>query len=354
MSPTDPVPTDPDEENPAQRTWKIAIISDLNRSYGSTTYTEHLSKAINHIKSEDVDLVLSTGDMVAGQKSGLDYQAMWNSFHDHVTKPLGSSEIALLPSPGNHDASAGSAFKTERSLYVQNFNNFQVERFNSHKTQDKRISFLNGVEQNYPLNYAVKMGPAVFIALDATAVGPLVNDQLGWLEEVLSKTSEFPIKIVFGHVPLYPFAFDKASEYLARGTASSGYGARMESLLELHHVTYYLSGHHHVFYPGHRNGKVRYISVPLLGSGRRTLLTRDRTHKNTIDEGFLYLSFDDKGTHELIALKTKNYEKMPWSELPPHISIPTKSSSDCSDCGSFPTSFFLNVSLRTLFNRLSF
>ncbi len=354
LSPVDPTPTDPKEEAPGHKTWNVAVISDLNRSYGSTSYTSHLDRAISHIRSEAVDLVLSTGDMVAGQKSGLDYQAMWSLFHSHVTKPLENSKIPLLPSPGNHDASSGSSFQKERTLYVQTFNNYLVERFNSQKNQEKRIYFLDEIEQNYPLNYAVKMGPAVFIALDATAVGPLINDQIGWLEEVLNKTSEYPIKIVFGHVPLYPFAFDKASEYLARGTASSGYGARMEDLLERHQVTYYFSGHHHVFYPGHRNGKVRYISVPLLGSGKRTLLTKDRTHKSRIDEGFLYLNFDDKGSHELVALRSANYEKMPWSALPPHISIPTKSSSDCSGCGSFPSSFFLNVQLRTLFNRLSF
>ena len=100
---------------------KFAVISDMNKSYGSTTYSSELDKAIEFIKRADVDVVLSTGDMVAGQRKGLNYGAMWESFHQHVTQPLAQSKIPFAPSPGNHDASNAGPFSAERQAYQQAF-----------------------------------------------------------------------------------------------------------------------------------------------------------------------------------------------------------------------------------------
>jgi len=298
-----------------------------------------------------VSAVISTGDMVAGQKSGLDYQKMWDSFHSVVTNPLDSARLPLLPSPGNHDGSAGSGFQNERNIYVRNWNNYPISRFNSFRPHNSQITFVPGVIQNYPLNYAISMGPAVLIGLDATAVGPLINNQLTWLEDVLSKTSQAKIKIVFGHVPLYPFAFDKATEYLAYGQAKTGYAERFESLLETHNVTYCLSGHDHAFFPGHRNSSVRYISTPLLGSGARAVLTADRSSPIS-KTGFLYLSFDSEGNHQLEALESPSFQPISYQTLPAAVSIPKTSADDCKSCGSFPVEFFLNTANREPFYRL--
>ena len=51
------------------------------------------------------DLVLVTGDMVAGQRAGLDYGAMWAGWHRAVTDPLRAAGIPMAVTPGNHDAS---------------------------------------------------------------------------------------------------------------------------------------------------------------------------------------------------------------------------------------------------------
>jgi hypothetical protein len=332
-------------------TWKIAIISDMNGSYGSTSYSNAVSSAIQHITASGVAAVLSTGDMVAGQKSGLDYQKMWNAYHAVVTKPLSTAEIPFLPSPGNHDASAGSHFKNERNIYINNWNNFPIERFNSARPDTAKLEFISGVVQNYPLNYAVKMGPAIFISLDATAQGPLINNQLTWLEDVLTKTASAKIKVVFGHVPLYPFTFDKTTEYLAYGTAKTTYAERFESLLETHKVTYYLSGHAHAFYPGHRRGHVRYISVPLLGSGARKILTT--TGEGGVSKtSFLYLTFDAQGNHQLEALESPSYKAIPFHSLPTAVSVPRSDAADCKQCSTFPQEFFLAPQTRELFYRL--
>ncbi len=331
--------------------WKIAIISDMNGSYGSTSYSNAVASAIQHITASGVSAVLSTGDMVAGQKSGLDYQKMWNAFHSVVTKPLSSEEIPFLPSPGNHDASAGSNFKNERDFYINNWNTFPIERFNSARPNNAKIEFISGVVQNYPLNYAVKMGPAIFISLDATAVGPQINNQLTWLEDVLSKTASAKIKVVFGHVPLFPFTFNKTTEYLAYGTAKTTYAERFETLLETHKVTYYLSGHAHAFYPGHRNGQVRYISVPLLGSGARKVLTQNG-EGSVSKTSFLYLTFDADGNHNLEALESPSYKAIAFKSLPAAVSVPKTDTADCKQCSTFPQEFFLSPTSRDLFYRL--
>ena len=336
----------------SESSWKVAIISDMNGSYGSTTYASSVASAIQHISASRVNAVLSTGDMVAGQKSGLDYQKMWDAFHSVVTKSLSSEEIPFLPSPGNHDASAGSNFKNERNIYVNNWNAFPVERFNSARPDETKLQFVADVAQNYPLNYAIKMGPAVFISLDATAVGPLINNQIAWLEDVLNKTASAKIKIVFGHVPLYPFTFDKTTEYLAYGTAKTTYAERFEALLETHKVTYYLSGHDHAFYPGHRNGQVRYISVPLLGSGARKILTADGSGSIS-KTSFLYLTFDAQGNHSLEALESPSYKAIPYASVPAAVVVPKTDAADCKQCSTFPQEFFLSPTTRDLFYRLA-
>lgn len=325
--------------------WKLAVISDMNQGYGSTEYRASLKAAIRNITSQKTDAVISTGDMVAGQKKGLNYAAMWKSFHRHVTEPLQKAQIPLLPSAGNHDASAGKAFQQERNLYVENFKAFPPDRFKS-----PRLKFIEGIKQNYPLYYAMQMGPALLVALDATATGPLIGGQLEWLEGVLKKSADYKIKIVFGHVPLYPFAFHRAADYLGSGDA--GYAQKLEKLLQDSHVTYYLSGHHHVFYPGKRRGEVHYVSVPLLGTGPRQLLTRDRAYKTIAPEAFLYLYFNEKGEHRLEAWASPELKKLSWGDLPPQISLPAKSAGDCKGCGEFPEELFLNSKLRSVFDRL--
>lgn len=331
----------------AGKNWQIAIISDMNSSYGSKTYAASVGSAIQHIRSQNVDLVLSTGDMVAGQMSGLDYLGMWNAFHNVVSRPLNQSSIPLLPSPGNHDAAAG--FNNERNYYRDTWKEFPLERFNGARPADEKIQFVAGVVQNFPFNYAVTMGPAVFISLDATTVGGLINGQIDWLETVLKKVAGYKVKMVFGHMPMYPFAFNRAHEYMARGTATSFY-QRLETMLETYKVNLFISGHHHAFFPGHRSGFTRYISTPLLGSGARPLLTKNRSQK-TSPQGFLYLTFNEAGEINLDALKSPSYAEIPLTSLPDAISVPTSNASDCTGCGSFPSAFFTDKASRTLYWR---
>ncbi len=331
------------------KTWRIAVVSDMNQSYGSKEYTPALKAAIQHIRQSGTALVLSTGDMVAGQKKDLDYLGMWSAFHEATTRPLGASGIPLLPSPGNHDASAGASFANERNHYRTTWSSFPAGRFNSGRAPEDQIRFLNNVTQNWPLNYAVTMGPALFVALDATVGGGLVNNQLDWLETVLRNSEAYKVKIVFGHFPLFPYTFDRASDYL--GDGSPQFVARLEAMLEKHQVDFYLSGHHHAYYPGRRLGQVRYVSVPLLGTGARYLLTAERSEKNRSVQSFLYFDFDSAGNITMSAVKSPSFTTITSESLPLQISIPRREASDCKRCGSFPSQFFIDAIGRVIYQR---
>ena len=108
------------DERSSGRVWTVAVISDLNDAYGSTTHNQHVHAATAWItETLQPDLVVSAGDMVAGQRRGLDYMAMWRGFHAAVTDPMIEAGIPLAVTPGNHDASGSPAFWEERIHFAR-------------------------------------------------------------------------------------------------------------------------------------------------------------------------------------------------------------------------------------------
>jgi hypothetical protein len=51
-----------------------------------------------------------------------------------------------------------------------------------------------------------------------------------WLEQVLSQNQQAKFKTVFGHMPLYPFAFMRANGY--RGLGHPQFSLNLEGVLE--------------------------------------------------------------------------------------------------------------------------
>ncbi len=238
----------------------IFVISDLNGRYGSTHYSEDVRKSIEYIIKEKPDLVLSGGDHVAGQKAGLNYQAMWDSFHEYVTLPLSKNSIPFFPTPGNHDASTYNAFKKEREIYKKNFTIPKGE--------------INKVDiKNFPLNYAFSLKNTLFISLDATGL-KLGPTQISWLEDLLKKQREkYKWVIFFGHVPLIPVAVNRENDYLR--------DRELFNLLKRHDVSLWISGHHHAYYPGKKDG-VKFVSLSCLGGGSRKLIGDTKISKKGI------------------------------------------------------------------------
>lgn len=275
----------------------VVVISDLNGSYGSTDYREDVHRAVKAIIERRPDVVISTGDMVAGQRAGLDYRAMWQGFHDAVTIPLQEAGIPLLITPGNHDGAGTPRFAYERAIFEDEW---QIHR--------PKVTFLD--DQFYPARYSVVMGPTLFISLDATTVGALSSEQMRWLETQLQHASDFATTVVFGHVPLYAVAYNKEREIIG--------DPALEALFNRYGVDAYISGHHHTYYPGAR-GELRLVAMPCLGSGLRRLVAAEQ---EIGPRGFVEFVAAEGGLYDLDSWKGPSFrERVERSELPPKIGL---------------------------------
>lgn len=252
--------------------YTVAVVSDLNGSYGSTRYAENVHATVDWLTGDLApDLVVSTGDHVAGQKRGLDYAAMWDAFHRAVTERLAEAGIPFAPTPGNHDASAAPQFDRERNRYLREWRERRPD-----------VQFVD--DAHYPLRYAYRAGPALFVSMDATMPGRLSDEQFDWLREVLNRggaagtnrdvAESATYKIVYGHLPLVPFAETKRDEAIK--------SERLETLFRETGVDVVLSGHHHAYYPG-RRGDLRLVGLGCLGAGPRRLIgAEERSRKSAV------------------------------------------------------------------------
>ena len=248
-----------DEEDSDAGAMTVAVVSDMNGGYGSTSYTREVRRTVDWLTEDlEPDLVVSTGDHVAGQKRGLDYASMWDAFHETVTEPLKEAGIPFAPTPGNHDASAAPRYRRERQRFRREW-----------RARRPSVEFVD--QAHFPLRYAFEVGPALFVSIDATMPGRLPDRQFRWLEGVLSE-SDHRVKIVYGHLPLVPFAEGRESEILG--------SRRLEQLLRAEEVDMMLSGHHHAYYPG-RRGSLRLVGMACLGGGARDLLGTDRRSRHS-------------------------------------------------------------------------
>lgn len=245
---------------------RVVVISDLNSSYGSVEYRREVAQGVARIIELDPDLVISTGDMIAGQRpfpllEERQIRRMWAAFHEKVTGPLASADIPLAVTPGNHDASVYDRYHRERRDYVRSW-----------KEHRPRLHYLD--DEHYPLYYAFEMEGVLFVSLDATANGALDARQKRWLAELFERHGDrYPRKLVFSHLPIWPFAQKREKGAL--------FDEELETLLQANGVELYLSGHHHAFYPGYKDG-LRHVSQACLGAGPRRLIGDDRVAPRAI------------------------------------------------------------------------
>ncbi|MEM7646349.1 MAG: metallophosphoesterase [Pseudomonadota bacterium] len=321
--------------------YRVGVISDMNGSYGSKKYHPSVRKAVDYLAdpANEIDFIISTGDMVAGQKSNLDYKGMWRAFHRNVTEPLIQAGVPVFPSPGNHDAYRTR--KTERQHYRDFWESLNIP------PQGSGLSFIQGVQQNYPFQYAFRVGPALFISIDNTDVRPWTEATLQWLEQVLLKEKATPIKVVYGHVPLIPFAFKKETEYFAKG--SKGFLNDIQNLFTDYKVDFFLTGHSHVYYPGRRDAYTRYTSVPLLGGGPRYLIQQKLGERS--QRGFLVLEFNRQGPLKVEHRLAENHQVIPDENFPLDLRLPSANTKLCKGCQKFPKTHFLDSQKRILYRR---
>jgi hypothetical protein len=286
--------------SPGRGQIRVVVLSDFNESYGSVRYSTHVDAAVGRAIEMRPDLVISTGDMIAGQRLAPplargEIEAMWRSFHDRVSRPLADAGLAFAVTPGNHDASSGHRFQLEREIYREQW-----------APRRPKVDFVDG--GGYPFRYAFRVGEALFVSLDATHVGHLSTADKDWLRRLLAKDGpRFRHRVVFSHIPLWPFAVGRENEVLG--------DAELESVLREGAVDLHLSGHHHAYYPGFKDG-VRYVSQGCLGAAPRPLLGASETGGRSIT----VVDFDATGEIRVEAYGGPDFRQpIARNTLPPRI-----------------------------------
>lgn len=267
---------------------RIVVISDINGRYASTDYHPRVATAIHRIIELEPDLVISTGDMVAGQRPSPKLQraeliTMWESFHSSVQNPLEQAGIPLIMTPGNHDASAYPGFELEREAYSR-----------YHSKNPPSIELNEG--GNFPYNFAAEVSGTLLVSLDATKAGALDDVQISWLEEQLCNSRPYRTKILFGHLPLQPIAIGRQSDVI-RDPA-------LEGLMVAGDVSAYINGHHHAYYPGVRKG-IDMLSMGNLGGNQRRLVGTEMKTGFT----FSLLEIDEAGTVRISAYTGPDFSR---------------------------------------------
>ena len=138
---------------------RIGLISDLNSSYGATTYIPQVSQGLQQLLALQPALVVCAGDMVAGQKPGLSasqLDAMWEGFTRTVLQPVRQAGRPFLPAVGNHDGSPG--FEADRAA---------VRRFWTPRRQALGLRFVD--IGDFPFHYSAVQNDVLYVGLDATA-----------------------------------------------------------------------------------------------------------------------------------------------------------------------------------------
>jgi predicted phosphodiesterase len=236
---------------------KIVVISDLNASYGETTYPEDVPAVIALLDSIKPNLVLCAGDMVAGQKATLTEQNitdMWRSFKTTVLTPIEKQQIPFGFTVGNHDASP--SFALDRRL-ARDF--WQQNACATH------LTFVDST--HYPFYYSFVENGVFFISWDA-AGAQIPAAVYSWMQAQLKSITakKARLRILLGHLPLYPIveSKNKPGEIVAASDSALRF-------FKVHKIDVYISGHQHAYFPAQKEG-VRLFNAGAIGNGPRPIL----------------------------------------------------------------------------------
>lgn len=240
---------------------KILLISDLNDSYGSVTYSEEVHEVISKIEEINPDIILCGGDMVAGQKASLsisEINAMWDGFNSSILTPIYTLKKPFGFTVGNHDASpnyhkdraAASAFWTANKNKVN-------------------LTFVD--DTHFPYFFSYIENNVFFISWDASSA-QISNEVKEWMKQQLSAEIAHKAKarILLGHLPLYAIVESKNK----RGEVLDNADETL-AFLKDHKVDMYISGHQHAYFPATKQ-KVTLLHSGGIGGGPRQLLDDDQ------------------------------------------------------------------------------
>ena len=292
---------------PQRGNFRILVISDLNASFGSTTYEWQVDSVMQRIpRLWKPDLVICGGDMVAGQSAALtvpQLDAMWAGFDRTVAAPLRAANIPFAFTIGNHDGAPG--FNTERERTAAYW-----------KTEGKFPGWHPVDITYYPFyqSFTEKENGDIFmVSWDASSAN-ISDAQLNWMREQFSspQAQRARYRFVIGHLPLYGVAQERDSP----GNVLSN-PEKLRALLEEFKVHTYISGHHHAYYPGKR-GEVELLNAGAIGSGPRRWLSLEKEPVNTATLMDLFYEQDTivYTTYDIAAREAENMTLFDEKELP--------------------------------------
>ena len=286
---------------------RLVVISDLNGAYGSTDYDPEVDKAMALLPFWQPDMVVCSGDMVAGQNPTLsepELQAMWAAFDDHVAAPLRRANIPYGFTIGNHDASGaqgvsgGFLFERERQV---------ASDYWSQPDHDPGVEFVD--RHDFPFYYSFKFNDIFFLAWDGSSF-KIPQDKLDWVEQALSspEAQSSKLRVLLGHLPLYAVAVgrDAPGEVMANAD-------QLREMLERHQVHTYISGHHHAYYPAYK-GNLQLLHMGILGSGPRPYLGSSLPPQKAltvIDIQFDSPEFTTYTTYDMQTLSLIEFDQLP-------------------------------------------
>lgn len=243
---------------------RLVAISDLNSSYGSTSYLPEVLRAVELIPTWKPDLVLCGGDMVAGQKQGLSrvhISAMWASFHRQLLAPLQRAGLPVAITMGNHDASSARS----GGRYAFELDRQEAARYWRGQQNALGLQFVDATR--FPFAYSVKQHDLFLLVWDASSA-TVPADQVAWAERQLRspQAQSARLRLVLGHLPLLAVGQgrDRPGDVLQQSEA-------LRQLLERTGAHAYISGHHHAYFPG-RVDQLDLLNLGALGSGARRRL----------------------------------------------------------------------------------
>ncbi|MEB3307188.1 MAG: metallophosphoesterase [Cyanobacteriota bacterium] len=281
---------------------RIGLISDLNSSYGSTSYIPQVRQGLRRLLARKPALIACAGDMIAGQKQGLadaQLDAMWESFAGTVLAPVRRAGVPFLPAVGNHDGSPG--FAADRRA---------VRRFWTPRRQALGLQFVD--VGDFPFHYSALNNEVFWLVWDASS-SRLPPEQLNWARRQLASPAarQARLRLVMGHLPLAGVSQgrDRPGEVLDQPEL-------LRNLLEEAGVQAYISGHQHAWFPA-RRGRLDLIQLGALGSGPRRLLQGDIPPQQTTTS--LDIHWEQGSILETTQVVTTG-QTLAWSRLPAQLS----------------------------------
>lgn len=286
---------------------RFVVISDLNSYYGATSYDPEVDKGVKLMPFWNPDMVLCSGDMVAGQDPTLSdarLQEMWLAFDRNIAVPLRQMKLPYGFTLGNHDASSALGvtgqflFKRERDATAAYWRD---------PAHDPGVQFVDKFE--FPFYYTFQYKDIFFLAWDGSS-NHIPPEKLAWVEKTLAseQAQAAKMRVLIGHLPLYAVAIgrNEAAEVMENAD-------QLRTMLEKYKVHTYISGHHHTYYPAHR-GKLQLLHMGILGSGPRPLIESElppRKSLTVIDVKFDSPELTTYTTYDMQTLQVIENQELP-------------------------------------------